>query len=266
MRHDDLFDGGTSRTGRIADHHMWEVYGGHAARAQAFRDESGGALALITLRVGDRVVSYVNEAETVRERAREDLFPHDSVPPVLIFNVLNPLLRFSGSSAVRTVDFHQNGDFHRIQDTAPADVDLLNRLGAEWDEGSGFVPYVTPPRTDVLVVRRIPVSELPASDTSQDMTPFMAVDWSEATAIAIRAGRREDIPEGLPEDIADAAGCLFYDSMGLIREPGQEVRWMNGQHRGEAMRRQGVEETIVQEKRRIDAPPLPGELRQIIAL
>ncbi|SKM81308.1 hypothetical protein [Mycobacteroides abscessus] len=265
MRHEDSDNSGTPGVGRSADHHMWEVYGLYSARAQAFRDESGRALALITVRDGDRVISRSSEASAFRKCAWMDFFPRDHEPPTLIFNVLNPRLRFNGNSSIGTVEFYPGSEvFRRIQDTDPADVELLNRLGAEWDEGSGFIPYVPPPRSHVLILRRIPVSELPASNIYEDMEPFMKADWAEAVAIALRAGRREDLPEGLPRVLADAAGCLYYDPMGLIRLPGEEVRWMNGQHRGEAMRRQGVVETLVQETRTIGAPPLPGDIQRII--
>ncbi|WP_336513281.1 hypothetical protein [Mycobacteroides abscessus] len=207
------------------------------------------------------------EAGAFRERAWRDFFPQDTEPPTVIFNVRNPALRFAGATNVGTVDFYPGSDVCvGIHDTDPADVELLDRLDAEWDEGSGFVPYVPPTSTRVLVVRRIPVCELPATRIFRDMARYMATDWGQAVAVAIRAERRENIPEDLPEDVADAAGSLFYDPMGLIRDPDGTVRWMNGQHRGEAMRRQGVEETIVEEKRRIDAPPLPGEIRVIITL
>lgn len=253
--------------GRLADVHMWEVHGLYTARAQAFRDETGRALALITVREGDRVMNRRSEAGAFRERARKDFFPQDTEPPTIIFNVRNPALRFEGTTNIGTVDFYPGSDVCvGIHDTDPADMELLDRLGAEWGEGSGFVPYVPPTPTRVLVLRRIPVSELPESNIRRDMARYMATDWAEAVAIAILAERRENIPEGLPEDVADAAGCLFYDPMGLIRDPDGTVRWMNGQHRGEAMRRQGVEETIVEERRPIDAPPLSGEIRVIITL
>ncbi|SIM26142.1 Uncharacterised protein [Mycobacteroides abscessus subsp. abscessus] len=265
MRPEDSDNSGTPGVGRSADHHMWEVYGLYSARAQAFREDSGRALALITLRDGDRVMNRASEASAFRERAWKDFFPRDDEPPTLIFNVLNPRLRFDGGSTIGTVEFYPGTEvFRRIQDTDPADVELLNGLGAEWDEGAGFIPYLPPARSHVLVLRRIPVSELPASNVYEDMAPFMEADWAEAVAIALRAGQREDIPEGLPKVLADAASCLFYDPMGLIRLPGEEVRWMNGQHRGEAMRRQGVAEALVEETRPIDAPPFPGDIRRII--
>jgi hypothetical protein len=31
-----------------------------------------------------------------------------------------------------------------------SDVQTLDRLGAEWDEGAGFVPYTPPPPTHAL--------------------------------------------------------------------------------------------------------------------
>ncbi|WP_078277995.1 hypothetical protein [Mycobacteroides franklinii] len=268
MERDSYDANGTPRLGRTADQHMWEVYGGiYTARAQAFRDETGRALALITVREGDHVMNRRSEAGAFRDRAWKDFFPHDGEPPALIFNVRNPALRFEGNTNIGTVDFYPGSDVCLgIHDTDLADMELLNRLGAEWDEGSGFVPYVPPTPTRVLVLRRIPVSELPASRIFRDMTRHLAGDWGRASAIAIQAQRREGIPEDLPEDVADAAHCLFYDPMGLIRDPNGAVRWMNGQHRAEAMRRQGVEETLVQEKRRIDAPPYPGEIREIMRL
>lgn len=253
------------RPGRKADTHMWRLNENATARVQAFRDENGKGLALITLRDGDGGASHINNAGRYRKSVWKEFFPKDPAPPTLIVNLLNPTLRFKHGPSVVEIEFDSEGRFRRTSVVNSEDLTTLDRLGAEWDEGTGFIPYTPPPPTTAVVLRRIAVSELPKSDLFRDMDSYVVVDWAEATTIALRAGVQQNIPRGLPPAMRKAVYSLFDDSLSLIREPGKEVRWMNGQHRAEAMRRQGAVETIVEEQRPIDAYPLPGELRQIHA-
>jgi hypothetical protein len=57
------------------------------------------------------------------------------------------------------------------------------------------------------------------------------------------------------------ARTLLHEPVELERDAGK-VWWVNGQHRTEAMLRQGVKETIMRDKRLIDEPPLRGEIRR----
>ncbi|QCH24426.1 hypothetical protein DSM43276_02689 [Mycobacteroides salmoniphilum] len=242
---------------------MWHLDKLRTSRVQVFRGETGQGLALITLREGDFAASHINNAERYQRTIWKEFFPKDSAPPKLIANLLNPRLWFKDWPTVVEIEFDDEGLLRR---TPRIDSELraqLDRLGAEWDEGTGYVSYTPPPPTTAVVLRRITVSELPESDLFRDMARYLAVDWVEATAIALRAGQRENIPADLPVAMSEAVRSLFDDPMSLDREPGEEVSWGNGQHRGEAMRRQGVLETIVEERRPIDAEPFPDELQQI---
>lgn len=95
------------------------------------------------------------------------------------------------------------------------------------------------------------------------MGRYLAVDWAAASIAALQGSSEHDLPADLPADIAEAARSLWWDPISLIREPGEPLRFMNGQHRAEAMRQQGAVETIVEELRPVDARPLPGELQTI---
>lgn len=57
------------------------------------------------------------------------------------------------------------------------------------------------------------------------------------------------------------ARTLLHEPVELERDAGK-VWWVNGQHRTEAMLRQGVKETIMRDERLIDEPPLRGEIRR----
>lgn len=249
--------------GRKADMHMWHLDERKTSRVQVFRGEKGNGLALITLRDGDFAASHVNNAVRYRRLIWEEFFPKDSVPPTLIANLLHPELWLEDKPSVVEIEFDDGGRFRCESEIDPETLTQLNRLGAQWDEGAGYVPYSPPPPTTAVVLRRIAVSELPESNLFRGMARYLAVDWVEATAIALRAGRWESIPSGLPFAMHEAVRSLFNDPMCLSRPEGKPVSWMNGQHRGEAMRRQGVVETIIEEKRPIDAAPLPGELYKV---
>ncbi|MEW2484276.1 hypothetical protein AB0876_32290 [Mycobacterium sp. NPDC049093] len=249
-------------TGRLADVHMWTIRGSWTSRAQAFRDEAGRTFVLITQRIGDQGPGHINGAEMFREDAWKEFFPHEQAPPVLIANVLNPNMKLEDSPHIVTLNFDDHGNFDRHRAADPADIDTLNRLGAEWDEGAGFVPYTPPPPKFVHVWRRFPVKGLPQRRLFRDMEQYMSADWGKAVEVAIEAIQNSGpIPDGVPPSVADAASTLLYESIELAREDGR-VWYINGQHRSEAMQRQGVKETVIREKRLIAGPPLPGEIGQ----
>ena len=58
--------------------------------------------------------------------------------------------------------------------------------------------------------------------------------------------------------MAAAARTLLDEPVELARDA-RKVWHVNGQHRTEAMLRQGVEEAVMVDTRLIDEPPLPGE-------
>lgn len=116
----------------------------------------------------------------------------------------------------------------------------------------------------VLVLRRLPVSELPPSDPSRDMAPFMGVDWGQAVAVALESlTTGNPIPPDVPLDIARAAASFWRHPIKIVRDPGAAAELQNGHHRVEAMRHQGVVESIAREARPGRAKPLPGELKQV---
>jgi hypothetical protein len=247
--------------GRIADVHMWTIRDGWTSRVQAFRDETGRTFALITRREGDRGPHF-NGAEMFRTDAWEQFFPDDQTPPILIANVLDPHLKFDDDPHVVTIDFDADGIFDHHYATEPADIETLDRLGAEWDEGAGFVPYTPPPPKYAHVWRRFQVQDLPARRLFRDMQRYMEVDWGQAVSVAIQAIEAHgDIPDKVAPDVAAAARTLIHEPVELEREA-DKVWWVNGQHRTEAMLRQGVEETLLRDKRLIDGPHLPGEMRR----
>ncbi len=249
-------------TGRLVDIHMWTIHDRWTSRAQAFRDETGRTFALITRRDGDTGPGHINGAEGFRAAAWGQFFRGEKTPPMLIVNVLDPLFKFEDSPQVVTIDFDAQGvfDYHHAAD--PADIQTLNRLGAEWDEGADFVPYTPPPPKYAHVWRRFPVKDLPERRLFRDMRSFMTADWGKAVEVAIRAIQGGgQIPADVPSSVAAAAGTLLYQSIEIAREGGR-VWFINGQHRSEAMLRQGVEETVLLETRLISEPPLPDELGQ----
>ena len=62
--------------------------------------------------------------------------------------------------------------------------------------------------------------------------------------------------------MAAAARTLLDEPVELARDA-RKVWHVNGQHRTEAMLRQGVEEAVMVDTRLIDEPPLPGEIGRI---
>jgi hypothetical protein len=246
--------------GRVADIHMWTIRDGWTSRAQAFRDEAGRTFTVITCRDGDRGPGHINGAEVFRAEAWAQFFPDEQVPPVVIANVLDPNRRFPDSPEIVTLDFDEVGTFDYHHATDPADIQTLERLGAEWDEGDGFRPYVPAPPTCAHVWRRYPVKDLPERHLFRDMRPFMTVDWGDAVSVAVQAiqnGGR--LPHEVSPQVVAAARTLLYEPIELVRD-GDDVRYINGQHRCEAMQRQGVTETVLRETRPIVEPPLPGEI------
>jgi hypothetical protein len=248
---------------RIADVHMWRIRDGWTSRIQAFRDEVGRTFALITRRNGDTGPGHINGAEMFRTDAWTEFFPDDQTPPILIANVLDPYMKFEDSPQIVTLDFDADGVFDRHYATDPADIRTLDRLGAEWDEGTGFVPYAPPSRRYAYVWRRVQVQDLPTRRLFRDMRTYMAADWAQAVAVAIQAIEANgDIFDEVPRHVAAAATTLLHEPVELARDAGK-VWYVNGQHRTEAMLRQGVEEAVMLDKRLIDEPPLPGEIRRV---
>ncbi|MFV8227350.1 hypothetical protein [Mycolicibacterium fortuitum] len=252
---------GHRAAGRLADIHMWTIRDRWTSRAQAFRDQTGRTFALLTLRVGDQGPSHINGAEAFRREAWAQFFPNEQAPPTLIVNVLNPRLKLRDPQ-IQTLHFDTHGLFDYHHATDPADIETLNRLGAQWDEGAGFVPYTPPPPKYAHVWRRFPVKDLPQRRLFRDMEPYMHADWGSAVQAAIQAIQDGgQIPTDVPPSVAAAAETLLYESIELAREDGR-VWYINGQHRTEAMLRQGVEETVLLETRLIAERPLPGEIGQ----
>lgn len=248
--------------GRIADVHMWTIRDGCTSRVQAFRDESGRTFALITWRQGDKGIGPITDADMYRTDVWEQFFPDDQTPPILIANRLNPYTKLEDSAQIVTLDFDADGTFDYHHATDLADIQTLDRLGAEWDQGTGFVPYTPPPPRYAHVWRRFQVHELPTRHLFRDMQRYMEADWRQAVAVAIQAIESHgDIPDTVAPDVAAAARTFVHEPVELDRED-DEVWWVNGQHRTEAMLRQGVEETVLRDKRLIDGPPLPGEIRR----
>ena len=275
------FPSGSAAPGRIADVHMWTIRDGWTSRAQAFRDEAGRTFVLITRREGDTGPGHINGAEMFRTDSWAQFFPDDQTPPTLIANNLDdPAGSFFPQ--IVTIEFSADGIFDCCQATDPDDIRTLDRLGAEWDEGAGYVPYIPPPPTSVFVLRRMRVRDLPPRELSSDIERrdshfqqvYMAVDWGRAVRFALQLIEATADEPGLffwrvseaiipaeaevPSNVASEAKSLCTNPIWLQRNA-DEVRYMNGRHRAEAMLRQGVEETIVRETRLIDAPPLPGE-------
>lgn len=256
-----------AEVGRLADVHMWSVRDGSTSRLQAFRDESGRTYAVTTRRPGDHGPGHVNSAEMFRSGVWMEFFAQEKDAPTLIANVLDPMMKFEDSARIVTLHFDEYGEFIRHVAADPADIETLNRLGVEWDAGAGFVPYVPPPPTRALVWRLFPVADLPARNLFRDMWEYMTTDWGQAVdvAVAVVTSGADDVPDDLPADVTYAARTLLRESVELGRDEGQ-VWWINGQHRTEAMKRQGVAETLLRDQRGIDEPPLPGELGIIVLL
>jgi hypothetical protein len=163
--------------GRIADVHMWAIRDGWTSRVQAFRDHAGRTFALITRREGDRGPGHINGAEMFRTDAWAQFFPDEQAPPTLIANVLDPNMKFEDSPQIITLDFDDDGTFDHHYAADPADIATLDRLGAEWDEGTGFVPYAPPPPRYEYVWRRFQVQALPTRRLFRDMQRYMSAEW-----------------------------------------------------------------------------------------
>jgi hypothetical protein len=122
-----------------------------------------------------------------RTDAWAQFFPDDQTPPILIANVLDPCMKFEDSPQIITLDFDADGIFDYHCATDPDHIRTLHRLGAEWDEGTGFVPYAPPPPRYAYVWRRFPVHDLPTRRPFRDMQTYMAADWGQAVSVAIQA-------------------------------------------------------------------------------
>lgn len=250
--------------GRLADEHNWTVLSNTTARIQAFRDQSRRTFALVTRRVGDCGASHINAAKRFRDDAWAQLFAGDAAPPTLIFNLLDldPDRRNTDPAVVQAV-FTEDGRFKCCAAADPADVELLDSLGAQWDEGAGFEPYVPPEPTEVLVLCRMRVCDLPLPhNLFRDVSTYLVPDWKRAVEVALRCGAA-DQPSypGVPGVIVNAARSLWEDPIMLLDDVRGELSLNNGQHRAEAMRRQGVETAIAALLRPVDAAPLMGEIR-----
>ncbi|SKT51707.1 Uncharacterised protein [Mycobacteroides abscessus subsp. massiliense] len=254
--------------GRRADVHMWVTrhqYGQGTARIQAFRDREGRDIALITLRDGDVDPGPHLAAVEYQRCAWNDFFAESPRPPILIFNLLGSKAPFDAEREILTVDFPAEGGDLGFADISQHDLIVLNQLGAEWDEGTGFVPLQDPPVTQLKVLRKVAVSELPEGDLFRDMNEFMTVDWAAAVSVAVEclsSGSKfpPDLPTHVPRDLAKAAQSFWRKPIRLIVEPGEPPRFDNGQHRTEALRRQNASVAIVLDTRLVDSDPLVGEI------
>ncbi|WP_204251602.1 hypothetical protein [Mycobacteroides abscessus] len=257
--------------GRRADIHMWTTrheYGHGTARIQTFHDRAGRDIALITLRDGDVDPGPHLAAVEYQKCAWHDFFPESPRPPILIFNLLGSKAPFDAEREILTIDFPAGGGDLGFSDTSQHDLIALNELGAEWDEGTGFVLLQDPQVTQVEVLRRVSVCELPEGDLFRDMNKFMAVDWAAAVSVALEclsSGSKfpPPVPTHVSSDIARAAQSFWRRPIKLIVEPGGSARFNNGQHRAEALRRQNATVAIMLDTRPVDSEPLPGELRVV---
>lgn len=174
--------------GRRADVHMWVTshqYGSGTARIQTFRDREGRDIALITLRDGDVDPGPHLAAVEYQRCAWHDFFPESPRPPILIFNLLGSKAAFDAEREVIITEFDTDGRYLGLTDISQHDLIVLNQLGAEWDEGTGFVPLQYPPVTHLEVLRQVAVCELPEGDLFRDMNEFMTVDWAAAVSVAV---------------------------------------------------------------------------------
>ncbi|AKP58740.1 Uncharacterised protein [Mycobacteroides abscessus] len=255
--------------GRRADVHMWVTshqYGSGTARIQTFRDREGRDIALITLRDGDVDASPDVAAAEYRSAAWREFFSDAHHPPVVIFNLLGSKAAFDAEREVIITEFDTDGRYLGLTDISQHDLIVLNQLGAEWDEGIGFVPLQDPPVTHLEVLRKVAVCELPEGDLFRDMNKFMAVDWAAAVSLAaecLSSGSKfpPDLPAHVPRDLAKAAQSFWRKPIRLIVEPDEPPRFGNGQHRAEALRRQNATVAIMLDTRLVDSEPLPGEIR-----
>ena len=241
---------------------MWTIRDQWTSRAQVFRDEQVehsrcSPCAWVTEGRDTSTAPKLTATE-----AWAQFFPKEQAPPIPIVNVLNPQMKLQDSPQIQTLHFDRGGlfDYHHAADTA--DIETLNRLGAEWDEGADFVPYTPPAPKYTRVWRRFPVKDLPQRRLFRDMDTYMTADWGHAVQTAIEAIQTGgQIPADVPPSVAAAARTLLYESIELAREGGR-AWYINGQHRTEAMLRQGVQEAVLIETRLLAEPPLPGELGQ----
>ncbi|SHP85343.1 Uncharacterised protein [Mycobacteroides abscessus subsp. abscessus] len=255
--------------GRRADVHMWVTshqYGSGTARIQTFRDREGRDIALITLRDGDVDPGPHLAAVEYQRCAWNDFFPESPRPPILIFNLLGSKAAFDAEREVIITEFDTDGRYLGLTDISQHDLIVLNQLGAEWDEGTGFVPLQYPPVTHLEVLRQVAVCELPEGDLFRDMNEFMTVDWAAAVSVAVEclsSGSKfpPDLPTHVPRDLAKAAQSFWRKPIRLIVEPGEPPRFGNGQHRAEALRRQHATVAIMLDTRLVDSEPLSSEIR-----
>ena len=171
--------------------------------------------------------------------------------------------------------------------TGPIPEQLRELIGAaaDFDRGTGYVPYVEPPPTyaDVWVadeVRVLPEPEpsrapcLLLNDPNREWAVdgsccwYHSVDWAVAVDLAEAAVRAD--PSDLPAletrgDVrardADGAETLLLIPVVIGTAAGEDDWYINGQHRTQAMRDQGVTRTLTQRRRGVDDPPLRGEIR-----
>ncbi|HVG84270.1 MAG TPA: hypothetical protein VM820_07115 [Vicinamibacterales bacterium] len=254
---------------RDVDRHVWKFRiddrrdARGTARIQTFRDQVHRGWALITIRPGDRGPSYVNGAEVFRERAWREFFAADADAPTLVFNLLDPLQVIPGWE-ITTVSFDRDGI---LSHPLPAPRDLVRRLteaGAEWDAGTEpQTPKPTSVRA-VRVFRLVPLPEMPVPQRLfREMGAYQSVNWSAAVEVAVGALQNgAPIPDNVGSDVALAAASLWEDP--IVLSDDRPADFVNGQHRAQAMRDQGVKALIIEDRRLADDPPLAGELTVIV--
>ncbi len=250
---------------------MWVTshqYGSGTARIQGFHDRDGRDIALITLRDGDVDPGPDLAAAEYRTCAWREFFPESLHPPIMIFNLLGSKASFDAEREIITTDFDSDGRYLGWADISQYDLIVLNQLGAEWDEGAGFVPPQDPNVTQLEVLRTVAVCELPTGDLFRDMADYMTVDWAAAVSVALEclsSGSRfpPELPTHVPRDIARAAQSFWRRPIKLIVESGEPPRFNNGQHRAEALRRQNAAIAIMLDTRLMDSEPLAGEIKLV---
>lgn len=228
---------------------------------QLFTDGDAPTQVLITCRTGDRGGSYINGAEQFYRAAtalcQQLRYP---APVDVVFNVLPPLPSFSGIERAVFIPDPERGVFlDRTEAVSAADRELLSTAGADWTAGPGWTPPVAAP-ADIDVWRVVDIEAVPLPhNLFRGIDNYTGVDWATATATAIDAIRSGGTPPSGSGGVFTAAKSLIYDPISITGR-GAAASMENGQHRTEAMRRQGAERVLILDTRPTTADPLDGEI------
>lgn len=108
------------------------------------------------------------------------------------------------------------------------------------------------------------LSEMPLPQRLfREMGAYRSVNWSVAVEVAVGALQNgTPIPDNIGSGVAQAAASLWEDP--IVLSDDQPADFVNGQHRTQAMRDQGVKALIIEDRRLTDDPPLAGELTAIV--